>query len=210
VIPVTCPAHESEFFGSGDMIVSNARRLGHLVGRLNLHLHHNRSQLYGKLHRPSSSQEFSLNLIVPPSSEVQTISFSDETALIEFLHSSNGSLFTMDSVGKMKIISPKQYKALSPLLTYEIYSPFFMQIKNVQHYEQISDKAFEDKSREAMITFMNNEGMAFNELDRVIKDGEKVVAEWEGVFEVDDGQRVYFLDCKHRVTAVSTSLSHIC
>jgi hypothetical protein len=61
-----------------------------------------------------------------------------------------------------------------------------------------------------MITFMNNEGMAFNELDRVIKDGEKVIAEWEGVFEVDDGQRVYFLECKHRVTAVSTSLSHLC
>ena len=61
-----------------------------------------------------------------------------------------------------------------------------------------------------MITFMNNAGMAFNELDRVIKDGDRIVAEWEAVFEDDDGKGVYFLECKHRVTAVSTSLSHLC
>ena len=61
-----------------------------------------------------------------------------------------------------------------------------------------------------MITTMNKTGMMFNELDRVVKDGERVVAEWEGVFEVNNGQRVYFLECKHRMTAVFTSLSHLC
>jgi hypothetical protein len=81
-----------------------------------------------------------------------------------------------------------------------------MPMKSVQHYEQVSYKAPEDKARKAVFTFMNNAGMTFNEVDRVIKDGEKVVAEWEGVFEVDDGQDVYFLECKHRVRAVSTSL----
>jgi len=60
-----------------------------------------------------------------------------------------------------------------------------------------------------MITSMNNAGMAFNELARVVKDEERVVAEWEGVFEFDDGQWVYFLKCKHRMTAVFTSLSHL-
>jgi hypothetical protein len=189
------------------MIVSNTRRLGHLVGRL--HLHHNRRQLSGKSHGVSGPQKLSLNLIVPPSREVETISFGDMTALIDYLSTFNGSLCTIDSAGQKEIIPRKQYKALSPLQTYEIHSPFFMPIKSVQHYEQVSDKAFEDKARKAMITFMNNAGMAFNELDRVIKDGERVVAEWEGVFEVD-GQGVYFLECKHRVTAVSTSLSHLC
>jgi hypothetical protein len=195
------------WFGSADMMVSNARPLGHLVGRLNVHLHLNRTQLYGKLHRP---QKFSLNLIVPPSKEVETISFGDVTALDKFLTAYNGSLYTVDSAGKREFIPPKQYKTLSPFETYEIDSPYFMAIKSVQHYEQISDKAFEDKSRNAMITFMQNAGTAFKELDRVIKDGEKVVAEWEGVFDIDDGHGVYFLECKHRVTAVSTSLSHLC
>ena len=116
----------------------------------------------------------------------------------------------MDSAGEKTIIPPQQYKALSPFETYEIDSPFFMPIRSVQHYEQISDKAFEDKSRNAMITFMKNMGIAFKELDRVIMDGEKVVAEWEGVFEVNDGHGVFFLECKHRMTAVSTSLSHLC
>jgi hypothetical protein len=86
-----------------------------------------------------------------------------------------------------------------------------MPMRSVQHYEQVRDKALEDKARKAMITFMNNVGIAFNELDRVIKDGERVAAEWEGVFEVDDGQGVYFLECKHRATAVPTSLlSYLC
>jgi hypothetical protein len=56
---------------------------------------------------------------------------------------------------------------------------------------------------------MNKEGIAFNEIDRVIKDNDRVVAEWEGVFEVDGGQHLYFLECKHKMTAVSTSLSHL-
>ena len=60
-----------------------------------------------------------------------------------------------------------------------------------------------------MIDFMKDAGMAFKELDRIIKDGERVVAEWEGVFEVD-GHGVFFLECKHKVTEVSTSLSHSC
>ena len=180
-----------------------------LIGRHLHHLHHNH-KLNGKSHFPSSSKKFSLNLIIPPSREVEKISFGNMTAFLNYLRTYNGSLCTMDSAGEKTIIPPQQYKALSPFETYEIDSPFFMPIRSVQHYEQISDKAFEDKSRNAMITFMTNMGIAFKELDRVIMDGEKVVAEWEGVFEVNDGHGVFFLECKHRMTAVSTSLSHLC
>jgi len=105
---------------------------------------------------------------------------------------------------------PPDHKALSPLQTYEVFSPFSMPMQNIQHYEQISDKGFEEKSRKALITYMNQEGIAFNELNRVIQDGDRVVAEWEGVFEVDGGQHLYFLECKHKMTAVSTSLSDLC
>ena len=54
-----------------------------------------------------------------------------------------------------------------------------------------------------MIDYLNNSGLEFHELDRVIKDGDTSVAEWEGVFELDN--HVYFLECKHRVTAVPLS-----
>jgi hypothetical protein len=177
-----------------------------LVGR---HLHHNRKP-HGKSHFPSGSGKFSLNLIVPPSGEVEKISFGNMTAFLDYLRTYNGSLCTVDSAGQKTIIPLQKYKALSPVQTYHIDSPFFMPIRNVQHCEQLSDKAFEDKARKAMITSMNNAGMVFNELTRVIKDRERVVAEWEGVFEVDDGQRVYFLECKHKMTGVFTSLSHLC
>jgi hypothetical protein len=103
------------------MIVSNARRLGHLVGCLHLHLHRNCSQLSGKSHSLSSPQKLSLNLIVPPSREVETISFGDMTALIDYLSTFNGSLCIIDSAGKKESIPRKQYKALSPLQTYEIH-----------------------------------------------------------------------------------------
>jgi hypothetical protein len=83
-------------------------------------------------------------------------------------------------------------------------------MQNVQHYEQVSDKGFKEKSRKALTTYMNKEGIAFNELNRVIKDSDRVVAEWEGVFEVDGVQSLYFLECKHKMTAVSTSLSQLC
>jgi len=48
-------------------------------------------------------------------------------------------------------------------------------MQNVRHYEQISDQGFEEKSRTALITYMNKEGIAFNEIDRVIKDNDRVV-----------------------------------
>jgi hypothetical protein len=105
---------------------------------------------------------------------------------------------------------PPDRKMLSPLQTYEVFSPFSMSMQNVQYYRQASDKRFEEKSRKALITYMKKEGFSFKELDRVIEDGKNVVAEWEGLFEIDDGQHLYFLECKHKMTAVSTSLSRLC
>jgi len=107
------------------------------------------------------------------------------------------------------IIDPDEYQDLSPLDTYTIATPYHSPLKNVQQYLQTCDKMFENKSREAMLRFMNDAGMTYKELDRIIKDGERLVAEWEAVFEVD-GHGVFFLECKHKVTEVSTSLSCSC
>jgi hypothetical protein len=37
---------------------------------------------------------------------------------------------------------------------------------------------FENKAREAMLHFINDARIAFKELDRIIKDEERVVTEW--------------------------------
>ena len=59
-----------------------------------------------------------------------------------------------------------------------------------------------------MFNFIKGQGMAFKELNRVIRVGKRIVAEWEGIFEVD-GQ-VFFVECQHKVTNVSASISHLC
>ena len=186
------------------MIVS---KLGHLVGRLQFHRYLNRSQLYGTSHHSSHSKVISLKLILPPSAEVEKMSFESRKALQRYL--GDGALCTVDATGEPMIIDPDKYQDLSPLDTYTIATPYHSPLKNVQQYLQTCDKMFENKSRVAMLHFMNDAGMAFKELDRIIKDGERVVAEWEAVFEVD-GHGVFFLECKHKVTEVSTSLSYSC
>jgi hypothetical protein len=182
--------------------------IGRLLDRQLHHLRHSRKP-HARVPSPSSSDEFSLHLIVPPSGEVKKMAFDDMRTFRKFLGTYNGSLCAVDSAGQEKVVSDQKYGALSSVQTYRIDSPFFVPIRNVQHYEQISDKAFEDEARKTMITFMDGAGIAYNELTRVVKDGVRVVAEWEGIFEVDDG-RVFFLECKHKMTAVFTSISHLC
>ena len=113
-------------------MVSKPHRLGHLASRLYARLP--RSQLYGTPIKPPNpsghERPFSLQLIVPLSGQVKTISFDDTTALDKFINSYNGSLRTAESNGNERIITPKKYKSLSPSQTYEIVSPFFMAAQN--------------------------------------------------------------------------------
>jgi hypothetical protein len=130
------------------------------------------------------------------------MSFQSRKALERYL--GDGALCTVDTTGEPMIIDPDEYQNLSPLDTYTIATPYHSPMKNVQQYLQTCDKGFENRSREMMLRFIKRTGIAFKELDRIIKDGERVVAEWEAVFDVD-GHGVFFLECKHRVTEVSTS-----
>jgi hypothetical protein len=136
--------------------------------------------------------------------EVQKMSFESKKALVRYL--GDGALCTVDATGEPMIIDPDKYQDLSPGNIYTIATPYHAS-KNVQYYLQTCDKMFANKSREAMLHFMNDAGMVFKELDRIIKDGERVIAEWEAVFEVD-GHGVFFLECRHKMIEVSTSLSY--
>ena len=63
------------------------------------------------------------------------------------------------------------------------------------------DDLLEDKSRQALSRYLGEQGFSFRELDRIIEVDGKTVAEWEGVFELEDGE-IWFLECKHCVSTV--------
>jgi hypothetical protein len=145
-------------------------------------------------------------LIVPPSQEAQEVTFQSADLLKKFV--GEGTLCTLNSAGKLVFICPREYKNISPSDVCSIATPYSIPLRNLENYVDTCSKKFEEKSRHAMIDFMKKQGMAFKELDRSFKDGKRVVVEWEGIFEVDG--RVFFLECKHKVTNVSSSLSHLC
>ena len=175
------------------------------VGRLHIHRHINRTQLYGTLRRPPP-KPISFRLIIPPSQEAQEVTFESADLLEKYV--GEGTLCTLDSGGKLVFISPHKYENILPSDIYSIATPYSTPLRNLENYVHTCSKKFEEKSRQAMIDFMKDQGMAFKELGRVIKDGNRTVAEWEGIFEVDG--RVFFLECKHKVTNVSPFVSHLC
>jgi hypothetical protein len=64
------------------------------------------------------------------------------------------------------------------------------------HTRKSEIKSFEDKARGAIIHYMQTTGIKLRELDRIIKDGDRHKAEWEGVFEIHE-IHVYFVECTH-------------
>lgn len=98
---------------------------------------------------------------------------------------------------------PSDYKYLTQSHIVEILNPFFIAKQEERHHHQIHDKAFEQKSRAAMIAHQNRmHTKRFTELDRsIVGHDRKVLHEWEGVWDCDDGT-VWFLECKHQMTYV--------
>ena len=71
-----------------------------------------------------------------------------------------------------------------------------------RQHRQVADKCFEDKSRQALSRYLGEQEFSFRQLDRIIEVDGKTVAEWEGVFELEDGG-IWFLECKHCISTVS-------
>ena len=55
---------------------------------------------------------------------------------------------------------------------------------------------------------MNETGIKYKEIEKEIKCGKDIVAEWEGIFKIDGG--VLFLECKNAFTSVNITLSDLC
>ena len=93
-----------------------------------------------------------------------------------------------------RTISPYEYKDLDPNTVYEIVTPMFGAAAQERLHSQITDKAFELKSRLALIGFMQRKLMSYNEMDHVVKKRDAL----ERIFEVEE--YLILLECKHCVT----------
>lgn len=158
------------------------------------HPHRTLHSLRRNFNKFNHGDSVSLILVVPPSKETQVLECETTDELTRFIKLYKGELTTLSKNGSTKIIPPSKYSEVSPSTVYEIKSPFFTSIdEDRRHY-----KAFEDKSRLALIRYLDEHQRSFHELNRVIKVDGRIVAEWEGVFELESGE-VWFLECKHCV-----------
>ena len=142
-----------------------------------------------------------LALIVPSSKEPTLLRCRTTDQLSDFVELYKGQLAERGSDGFTEIIPRSKYSEVSPSVIYEIISPFFTSLGDERHHWQVADKAFEDKSPEALIRYLEEEQIVFRESSRVIKVDGDIVAEWEGVFELEGGE-IWFLECKRCVTSV--------
>lgn len=158
-----------------------------------------------KVNPPSSP--ISLKLVTPDSKEPEIYRFGDASALNTFVKSYGGSLRGPLS-NRYTVISARDYSSLTPDRVYEIVSPYFKAVDEQRHHNQNADKAFKSKARHALVKYLNEAGINYEEMEREIKCGKDAVAEWEGIFTIDGG--VLFLECKNAITDVNITLSDLC
>jgi hypothetical protein len=101
--------------------------------------------------------------MVPPSKEPEMINFHTIRELSEFVKLYRGILYVMHANGTSTFILPEKYCEMSPSTVYEIRSPYFDPLIDERRHRQIADKAFEQKSREAMIRYLHDQKIPFHE-----------------------------------------------
>jgi len=151
-------------------------------------------------------KHITLSLVVPPSVKAASYDFESVKQIEDFIKSQKATMRgpSLRNPGHYAIIPPRNFDTLSPSVTYEILLPGWVGYQGEFRHTQVSDKAFKDKSRLALIAHMERQGLRFKELDRIINDPPNTIAEWEGIFNVFP-DRLYFLECKHSVTGVHPS-----
>jgi hypothetical protein len=185
-------------------MLNKFRQAGHFITRAgSLH----KQPLYPHRSLKTMSNKFKhgdlikLALIVPSSNEPTLLRCRTTDQLSDFVKLYKGELAERGADGFTEIIPRSKYSEVSPSVIYEIISPFFTSLGDEHHHWQVVDKAFEDKSREALIRYLEAEQFVFRELSRVIKVDGGIIAQWGGVFELEGGE-IWFLECKHCVTIV--------
>jgi len=111
------------------MIIS---RVGCLVGHLHIYHLINRIQLYGTSRSRRRPKLISFRLITPPSQEAQGMTFDSASVLEKYI--GKGTLRTLDSAGKLRVISPDKYKDILPSESYSITMPHSMPARSLENY----------------------------------------------------------------------------
>jgi predicted nuclease of restriction endonuclease-like RecB superfamily len=95
-----------------------------------------------------------------------------------------------------------------------IYAPLLAAERSADIlHDQVTDPAFEDKSRVALERFLKSQGLKVVECDREFYKPDKsmekakrnAVIEWDG-FWTDGGRLFYVLECKHFISGVFSHL----
>ena len=110
------------------------------------------------------------------------------------------------------IIHPSAYSALDPSRTYFIYAPLHTEESVDIRHHQVTDRAFEEKSRLVLARFLKSQGLKVVEcsrelykLDSVENAKRNAVIEWDGCW-TDEVGMYYVLECKHFMSAVFSRL----
>jgi hypothetical protein len=147
-----------------------------------------------------------LKIIVPPLKTEEVHDFSTPRGLALYVNAFHGVLRQLPSPSAPekipKLLEHDELKHVKPSEKYEIVSPFWGAMDERRTDSQIADKAFESKSRVALMSYLYDQNIVFEELGREMKRDGVTVCEWEGVFRLMSGE-VIFLECKHRMTMVS-------
>jgi hypothetical protein len=155
----------------------------------------------------TSLKPFTISFIIPDGrNQLETETYS------------SGKEFRLAFPG-FRFVDPKTNVAISatsipdkvdPTVTYLAKHPFFVAPLEGYSHQQVSDKAFEEKSCAALEYHLRKSHMIQrrpphnpSQVDgwRFL-GGDKDVAEWEGIWEGVDGH-VYFLEAKHSVDMAS-------
>ena len=122
---------------------ATGRRVGHIASRFQVapsYLRHSHKPSI-QSHDTTQETSFTIQLIVPPSTQPERVEFSDTIALDNFVKSYQGSLRAPGPNGMTRILGPTQYKSLSPTEIYRISSPYFSAVQDERQHSQISDKS---------------------------------------------------------------------
>ena len=109
-----------------------------------------------------------------------------------------------------EIILPSAYSRLDPSRIYYIHAPLHMEESADIGHNQVTDRAFEAKSRLALEKYLKCQGLQLLPRPRELYTSEKnrrrkAVIDWDG-FWLDDAGIYYAMECKHFMSAVFSHL----
>ena len=108
-----------------------------------------------------------LKIIIPPLRNLDVNDFDGPEALARYVDSFHGSLRQLPSSTVtdkiLKILGLNALKYVTPSETYEILSPFWLAMDEHRTHSQIADKAFESKSRLALMSYFHHRNIVFEE-----------------------------------------------